>query len=271
MNPVAPHPLHLVAVLDRASVIRVMLVSDDGQPVRRLLQSGNGPDLVDVVIEACDAAEACAAGARAADRRPDVILVDLACCGLAALAPIAAAARAPVVALVDDGDPSSRARVVRAGARGVVQSDDAPDTVRKALRKVRDGELWLDRASTAQLLDGLLGAAERRLPEGRIANLTSRESDIVRALVRDEGPSGRELAQTLRIGEQTLRNHFSSIYRKLGIASRAGLVAYAARERFVPAGKVSEAGRAKMPGREDTPPDREVARVCAHVLLTHTP
>jgi len=125
-----------------------------------------------------------------------------------------------------------RARAVRAGARGALQKDDSPETIRKALRKVREGELWLDRCSTARLFEELLGGSEGRLPEGKIANLTIRESDIVRALLRHEGASSRELASNLRMSEQTLRNHFSSIYRKLGIPNRVGLVAYAARQRL---------------------------------------
>jgi DNA-binding CsgD family transcriptional regulator len=38
------------------------------------------------------------------------------------------------------------------------------------------------------------------------------------------------------MSEQTLRNHFSAIYRKLGIPNRVGLVAYAARQRIDDAG-----------------------------------
>lgn len=89
--------------------------------------------------------------------------------------------------------------------------------------------------TTGQLLKELLAGAAQLgdLPAiGRIANLTERESDIVRALLGEHGASSRELAARLRISEQTLRNHFSSIYRKLGIPNRVGLVAYASRHRL---------------------------------------
>jgi DNA-binding NarL/FixJ family response regulator len=65
--------------------------------------------------------------------------------------------------------------------------------------------------------------------EEGIASLTSRERDIVIALVRYDGANGRALAARLGMSEQTLRNHFSSIYRKLGIPNRSGLVAFATR------------------------------------------
>jgi DNA-binding NarL/FixJ family response regulator len=124
---------------------------------------------------------------------------------------------------------------MRAGARGVVLKRDAPGTIRKAVRKVKEGELWLDRVTTGLLLKELLAGAAQpgELPAiGRIANLTERESDIVRALLGEQGANSRELAARLRIGEQTLRNHFCSIYRKLGIPNRVGLVAYATRHRL---------------------------------------
>ena len=65
-----------------------------------------------------------------------------------------------------------------------------------------------------------------------ISSLTSRERDIVRALVRYDGANGRTLAAQLGMSDQTLRNHFSAIYRKLGIPNRSGLVAYATRLRL---------------------------------------
>jgi two-component system nitrate/nitrite response regulator NarL len=215
--------------MDRTSVLRVMLVGEDRLLAERLLQAQSEPDMLELVGVAGSAAEACA---RAAEMRPDVILLDIDACGLGAVARLTAQGVAPVLAVGPAGDATTRARAVRAGARGVVQKTDAPDLIRKALRKVCEGELWLDRTSTAKLFEELLGGSEGQLPEGKIANLTIRESDIVRALLRHEGASSRELAGTLRMSEQTLRNHFSSIYRKLGIPNRVGLVAYAARNRL---------------------------------------
>jgi len=222
----------LQTAMDRTSVLRVMLVGEDPALAERVQQAPSEPDMLELVGVACSAAEA---AAKAAEMRPDVILLDIEACGLGAVARLTSAGVAPVVA-VANGEAAVRASAVRAGARGVVRKDDAPDLIRKALRKVREGELWLDRGSTAKLFEELLGGANGRLPEGKIANLTIRESDIVRALLRHEGASSRELASTLRMSEQTLRNHFSSIYRKLGIPNRVGLVAYAARHGLESAG-----------------------------------
>lgn len=217
--------------MDRPRLLRVMLLGDDRLLAARLEQAPREPDGFELVDEAGGDEQACA---RAAELRPDVILIDIEARGLEAVARLAAHGAAPVLALA--GDAAMRMRAIRAGARGVVRKDDAPATLRKALRKVQEGELWLDRATTARLLTELLGGAPARLPEGLLATLTARERDIVRALLRHEGASSRTLAGGLRMSEQTLRNHFSAIYRKLGIPNRVGLVAYAARQSIDDAG-----------------------------------
>jgi DNA-binding NarL/FixJ family response regulator len=213
--------------MDRPRLLRVMLLGDDRLLAARLEQAPRELDGFELVDEAGSDEQACA---RAAELRPDVILIDIEARGLEAVARLAAHGAAPVLALA--GDAAMRMRAIRAGARGVVRKDDTPATLRKALRKVQEGELWLDRATTARLLTELLGGAPARLPEGLLATLTARERDIVRALLRHEGASSRTLAGGLRMSEQTLRNHFSAIYRKLGIPNRVGLVAYAARQRI---------------------------------------
>jgi DNA-binding CsgD family transcriptional regulator len=48
-------------------------------------------------------------------------------------------------------------------------------------------------------------------------------------MMRLEGATGKALAKQLGMSEQTLRNHFSAIYRKLGIPNRSGLVALVSR------------------------------------------
>jgi DNA-binding NarL/FixJ family response regulator len=223
--------------MERAQAIRLMLVTGDSALARWLLR----------VVEKAQAAQtppmelvgAIAAGdealAFALATRPDVILLDLEADGIAAIECLAAHCPAPILVLAAECDALTRARAVRSGARGVVLRNEAPETIRKAVRKVQEGEFWIDRITIARILEELTAGASQPIEPAaisRIANLTTRESDIVRALLEGEGASSRELAARLRIREQTLRNHFSSIYRKLGIPNRVGLVAYATRHRL---------------------------------------
>jgi DNA-binding CsgD family transcriptional regulator len=83
-----------------------------------------------------------------------------------------------------------------------------------------------DRRSVRRL-EGDLAAPNRR---GRAKNeLTEREREV-RALVAS-GNSNRAIASALTISERTVEHHLASIFSKLGVASRAEVVALAARER----------------------------------------
>lgn len=210
--------------------IRLMLVGDDrvfaGRLLRVLRESEPGTLVLVGTVAKCD--EACVLVVRA---RPSVILADLDTIGIEGVGLIGAQTQAPILALATQRDAALGSKALRAGARGIILKTDAPDTIRKALHKVNEGEIWLDRRTSSQILRDVIAAprkVELAAEEG-IASLTTRERDIVIALVRYDGANGRALAARLGMSEQTLRNHFSSIYRKLGIPNRSGLVAYATR------------------------------------------
>ena len=63
---------------------------------------------------------------------------------------------------------------------------------------------------------------------GARQGLTQRESEILSLLVN--GMSNRGIATRLVIGDETVKSHLRSIYRKLGVGDRTGAVATALRE-----------------------------------------
>jgi two-component system nitrate/nitrite response regulator NarL len=63
----------------------------------------------------------------------------------------------------------------------------------------------------------------------RISRLTARERELIIALLCSDTEPGKVIAHRLCISEQTLRNHLSSIYGKLGVHSRLGLHSFAVR------------------------------------------
>ena len=210
--------------------IRLMLVGEDrvfaGRLLRVMRESEPGSLTLVGTVAKCE--EACVLAGRA---RPSVILADIDTVSVDSLGTIGAQSQAPVLAISTQRDAVLGARALRAGARGILLKTEATETIRKALHKVHEGEIWLDRRTTSQILRDLV-AAPRKVEfaaEDGIASLTARERDIVIALVRYDGANGRALAARLGMSEQTLRNHFSAIYRKLGIPNRSGLVAFATR------------------------------------------
>jgi DNA-binding NarL/FixJ family response regulator len=126
-------------------------------------------------------------------------------------------------------------KAVMAGARGVVRKDDPPAALIKAIEKVRDGELWIDRGATSRIFLEMARqkAAEGSDPENtKIATLTSRERQTIAAVAGDAAAPAKVIARRLCISEHTLRNHLTSIYSKLDLCSRLDLYAYATRHRL---------------------------------------
>ncbi len=64
------------------------------------------------------------------------------------------------------------------------------------------------------------------MPSG-IRQLSTRERKLVRALAR--GLSNRQIAEELKLSEQTVKNQLTGVYQKIGIRSRLQLVVYAMR------------------------------------------
>ncbi len=165
--------------------------------------------------------------------RPDVILLDPdlgAENGVDAIPELIAKSKAKVLVLTGLRDPSIHDAAVLAGARGVVGKNDAPEDVLKAIEKVHQGELWLDRAATGRIFVELArkGGSEKTDPERqKISSLTARERQIVSTIAGDPGAKANTIAKKLHISEHTLRNHLTSIYEKLRVANRVELYVYA--------------------------------------------
>jgi DNA-binding NarL/FixJ family response regulator len=120
-------------------------------------------------------------------------------------------------------------RAIFKGARGIILKDEPADTLIKAIDRVHDGELWLDRATTGRVFSTFANGGARRLdPEAqKIATLTPKERRIVSAICEQRGAKSQSVADSLHMSEHTLRNHLTSIYSKLDVRNRVELVIYA--------------------------------------------
>jgi DNA-binding NarL/FixJ family response regulator len=133
---------------------------------------------------------------------------------------------AHVLVVTDEVDAGFHARAIELGARGVVMKDQPGHVLVKALMKVCAGEIWLDRARTAGVVNRL---TRRRVDEDpdivKIESLTPRERQIVSLVT--EGLTNKDIAERLFISEATARNHLTSILDKLDLADRFQLTVYA--------------------------------------------
>jgi DNA-binding NarL/FixJ family response regulator len=104
---------------------------------------------------------------------------------------------------------------------GVVSPDASPEELSAAIVAVIQGLVVLPRALTRRLLRGQEVVEEPSEP------LTAREREVLGLL--GQGLSNKMIARDLQISEHTVKFHVSSIYAKLGAASRTEAVGLGAR------------------------------------------
>lgn len=112
---------------------------------------------------------------------------------------------------------------IRAGARGVVLKDMAPQLLVEAVRAVLAGGQWLEKGLGGRALTRLL-QRERGLVEATRL-LTPREIEIVRMVA--QGLRNRAIAEKLFITEGTVKVHLHNIYEKAGVDGRVELTLFA--------------------------------------------
>jgi len=165
---------------------------------------------------------------------PDVVLVDV---GLPESAGNEETRRlhqgAPNAALVVMG-PDDDASIIGAAEVGAVarvgDMADAAELV-ATIRRAADGEdplkdeLLGRRDLVERIVDGM---REAILVDALPSALTPRELDILRLVAA--GSPNREISEALGLSEQTVKNHLSTIFHKLGVPNRTHAVMYASRQ-----------------------------------------
>ena len=137
---------------------------------------------------------------------------------------------ARVLVLISDLDIEWRRRIVRLGAKGLVQKTESPDRLIAAVKSVHAGEVWLDPRTVSHVLDDLMYAGDAKETNSLFSNgvrLTGRERDII-ALI-GEGLKNKQIAERLCISEPTVRHYLTTIFEKFGVKDRQGLIVYAYR------------------------------------------
>ncbi len=214
--------------------IRVLIV-DDQHLIRlgfRLVLEAE-PDM-EVVGEAADGTEALA---RAAELRPDVILMDVRMPrldGIGATEQIVRAwpdARILILTTFDLDDDAFAA--LRAGASGFLLKDAQRSELVGAVRAVHAGDAALAPRITRRLID-LVGALPGPAAPATFDALTDREHEVFTAIAG--GLTNAEIAAKLFLSESTVKTHVGRVMAKVGARDRVHAVILAHQAGITPAG-----------------------------------
>jgi DNA-binding NarL/FixJ family response regulator len=199
--------------------IRVLIVDD--HPIFRFGMQALLRALpeMEVLGEAASVAEALA---QAADRRPDVVLMDIALpdgTGIDATRRLRELDPGIAVLIVSMLDDDSLFAAIRAGARGYLLKGADPEETVQAIHAVAAGEAIFSPGIAKRMIDyfaqgGSHAPAPKPFPE-----LTDRERDVLRLIA--QGLTNAAIAERLALSSKTVRNYTSEIFGKLQVADRA--------------------------------------------------
>ena len=208
-----------------------ILITDDHAVVREGLRTliGTEPGM-EVVGEAADGVEAVQ---KACSLRPDVILLDMVMPRMDGLEAINEIKRecpeARILVLTSFSDDEKVFPAIKAGALGYLLKNTTPLRLLNAIRDVHQGKPSMSSDIAKKVMNELQRTSD--LPPTE-EPLTEREMDVLRLVA--QGLSNRDIAETLVIGEGTVRTHVSKILSKLHLANRTQAALYALREGLAP-------------------------------------
>jgi DNA-binding NarL/FixJ family response regulator len=203
--------------------IRVLLVDDHAIVRRGLEQLLATVEDVMVVGSAADGEEAVAL---AAERTPDVVVMDLqmpGAGGIEATRRIRASGNpARVVVLTSFSDRERILDALDAGAIGYLLKDAEPNVLLEGIRAAVRGDSPLHPRAANALL-------QARTEQRPYAEISDRQRDVL-ALIA-QGKPNKQIARDLGISEKTVKGHVTAIFRLLGVTDRTQAALWAQRNR----------------------------------------
>ena len=197
--------------------------------LRQLIERHSG---VRIVAEAATGLEAVTA---AKELAPNIVVMDISMPelnGIEATRRIAAEAVAvKVIVLSMHSDHRYVHEALRAGAKGYLLKDSAPEELMLAIRKVMRGQFYLSAAINARVIEGFVQTTPNETASA-FNVLSPREREVLQLLA--EGRSTREIAEKLNVSGKTVETHRTHIMEKLKLHTIAELTRYAIREGLTP-------------------------------------
>ena len=207
-------------------MIRRFLVVDDHPVFRQglvaLIHSRAG---YEVIAEAGSSEEALTA---LEERDPDIALVDISLKsdnGLDLVRTIRKThSDVPVLIVTMHDEIVYAERAMKAGARGLVMKQEAPETILEAIRTVLSGRVYLSEAMSERLIESMF-AATRDGENSPIDRLSERESEVLELI--GQGFGAAEIARTLSLSVKTINTYQEHLKEKLNMDSSADVRRFA--------------------------------------------
>lgn len=123
-------------------------------------------------------------------------------------------------------------QALAAGAHGYLLKEDADSELFSAIRKIRDGRVYISTFLQEDLAEQWAETVRKGGgASGGPRSLTVREKDILKLIA--DGKSSREIADIFQLSPRTVERHRANIMHKLNLKRIADVVKYALSKRYL--------------------------------------
>jgi DNA-binding NarL/FixJ family response regulator len=136
-----------------------------------------------------------------------------------------------LVVVLQEPDQEMTLELFRRGAHGIVSREVEPEMLVECLRKVAQGEPWLESRAVAWVMQAYRTQGLRPAGSRPKVSLTPKEALIVSCVT--QGMKNKEIALRVGTTEQVVKNYLRKVYDKLGVADRLELALYCLNHRVV--------------------------------------
>ena len=211
--------------------IKVLIADDHYLFVRGIESILSEDDSLQVIGKASNGEEAFE---MAKQHLPDVVLLDVnmpVMDGLQALKLIIAELPdAKVLMLTMNDSDDYLIEALKSGAKGFLLKNLMPNELLTFIHMVNRGESVISGRMAGKIIENLTRSANlsTEIPDNKADKLTRREKEILTYVMK--GLTNREIAGTLFISENTVKNHLRNIMEKLQMSNRIQAATYALQE-----------------------------------------
>ena len=186
-----------------------------------------------VVAEASDGAECIEVLQNARqESEPDVLLLDIAMPGMNGFQVVDVLKKSgnviPILILTASNEMDYLIHAIDLGVDGYLLKECGTAELKKAIFMIADGKSYIQ-PNLVPLLQQTM--KKKKLAKKKLDSLTDREGELLKLL--SDGMSNKDIAERLSLSERTVKNHLSSIFKKLEVMDRTQAAVFAIRKHFI--------------------------------------
>ena len=136
-----------------------------------------------------------------------------------------------IIVQASSNDEAHTVELYRRGVRGIISRAISPDLLVKCVRKIADGETWIDNQSINLVIEAYRSQAAALVSPRSQPRLSPKEMAIITCIT--QGKRNKEIAYQLGTTEQVIKNYLRKIYDKLGVSYRLELALYCLHHKII--------------------------------------